>query len=46
VFFCVKWSQDCRKLSSAFDCIIDAFSVVELKKCVFGTFSKLVHEDS
>jgi len=34
VFFVYKWSQEFRKLSSAFNCIIDVFSVVELKKCV------------
>jgi len=38
-----KWSQVCRELSSAFNCIIDVFSVVELKKCVFSTFSKLLY---
>jgi len=45
-FSVFKWSQECRKLSSAFNCTIDVFSVVELKKCVFSTFSKLVHGDS
>jgi len=29
-----RWSQKCRELSSAFNCIIDVFFVVELKKCV------------
>jgi len=33
-FSVFKWSQECRELSSAFNCIIDVFSVVELKKCV------------
>jgi len=41
-----KWSQECSKLSNAFNCIIDVFSVVELNKCVFSTFCKLVHGDS
>jgi len=29
--FVFKWSQECRELSSAFSCIVDVFSVVELK---------------
>jgi len=33
-FSVFKWSQECRELSSAFNCIIDVFSVVELEKCV------------
>jgi len=45
-FSVFKWSQECGELSSAFNCIADVFSVVELKKCVFSTFSKLVHGDS
>jgi len=47
-FSVFKWSQEFRELSSAFNCIIGVFSVVELKKCVFSrpTSSKLVHGDS
>jgi len=45
-FSVFKWSQECRELSSAFNCITDVFSVVELKKCVFSTLNKLVHGDS
>jgi len=45
-FSVFKWSQKCRELFSAFNCKINVFSVVELKKCVFNTFSKLVHRDS
>jgi len=45
-FSVFKWSQECHELSSAFNCIIGVFSVVELKKCVISTFSKLVHGDS
>jgi len=43
-FSVFRWSQECRELSSAFNCISDVFSVVELKKCVFSTFSKLVNK--
>jgi len=45
-FSVFKWSRECHELSGAFNCIIDVFSVVELKKCVFSTSSKLVHGDS
>jgi len=45
-FTVFKRSQEFRELSSAFNWIIDVFSVVELKKCVFSTFSKLVHGNS
>jgi len=45
-FFVFKWSQECCELTSAFNCIFGVFSVVELKKCVFSTFSKLANGDS
>jgi len=37
-FSVFKWSQECYERSSASNCIIDVFSVVELRKCVFSTF--------
>ena len=36
-----KRSQEFRDLSSDFNCIIDVFSVIELKMCVFRAFSKV-----
>ena len=41
-----KLSQEFCDLSSGFNCIIDVFSVVELKKCVSSAFNKVVHRVS
>jgi len=48
VFLCLNGHRNAinSPLSSAFNCIIDVFSVVEFNKCVFSTLSKLVREDS
>jgi len=32
-----EWSHECRELSSAFNCVTDLLSVVELEKSVFST---------
>ena len=45
-FSVFKRSQEFSDLSSDFNCIIDVFSIVELKKCVFSAFGKVVHRVS
>ena len=45
-FSVFKRSQEFSDFSRDFNCIIDVFSVVELKKCVFSAFSKVVHRVS